>query len=692
MKRSHTARVLFPVLFLVLAASCGGGGGGGGQVAATPVVAPSVAVTSPTVSGVTDEREVTVRGTAVPGSGAIADVRVNALSASTSDGFATWSVTVPLKSGDNAFAIVVEDDQGNATSVPFDVSLEQTSPILVDPRGVVADGAKGRLFVTDNARREVLSVDLGSGARKIVSGLEVGSGPLFETLTDIVFDEPNKRLFVLDVIFQSIFEVDLTTGNRRVVAATTTSDPLSLVGTTAMALGPGPDDLCTVSVLAGLLRVELSTGDIFGISDDEPALGPPLVSPRGLTVDAATGTAFVSDDGIDGVFAVDVATGKRTILSGNGVAAGPLFGFPAAVDVDPVLGLVVVEQLGALVAVDLGSGNRTTLSSASVGSGEPFSVMSDVAVFKDFAYVADPARNLLVRVDLVSGDRSNLGGTFVGSGRFLRNVPALERSSDEPLFATINDFGNDAIVAIDPRDGQRSDVSSTTVGLGEEFFGVRDVSNNPDSVVLLVVDDDDRLFGVNKETGFRIVLEDAATASDLSSIDRVIWTTFGLQAVLLDRVSESLLLLDLGNGFRDVLATGLIGAEDIAIDAVGERVIVVTGSALLAVDLATGVTEVVSSVDDPGASVDEYSSVAVDGKRGIAYVRDGELDKLLAIDLTTGARTLVADDFRGAGLDLEGDGSPTVSEDGETVFLFQSKAAAILAVTAATGDRVIVSR
>lgn len=98
-------------------------------------VAPSVALTSPTTAASTATATQTVTGTASDALSGISNVTVNGVSATTSDGFATWTVTVPLGYGTNGLTAVAFDGAGNATTTaPVNITLTAAptnNPLIV---------------------------------------------------------------------------------------------------------------------------------------------------------------------------------------------------------------------------------------------------------------------------------------------------------------------------------------------------------------------------------------------------------------------------------------------------------------------------------------------------------------------------------------------------------------------------------
>lgn len=98
-------------------------------------VAPTVALTSPVTAASTATTTQTVTGTASDALSGISNVTVNGVSATTSDNFATWTVTVPLGYGTNGLTAVAFDGAGNATTTaPVNITLTTAptnNPLIV---------------------------------------------------------------------------------------------------------------------------------------------------------------------------------------------------------------------------------------------------------------------------------------------------------------------------------------------------------------------------------------------------------------------------------------------------------------------------------------------------------------------------------------------------------------------------------
>jgi DNA-binding beta-propeller fold protein YncE len=299
---------------------------------------------------------------------------------------------------------------------------------LANPQGVRLDPDGGAALVADGAR--LVRVDLATGDITELTGM----GPAFGNAMGLVVDAPNRRAFVADALLAAVLAVDLDTGERTVVADTDLAFPAAVAFDAAAGRV-----LVADTVRDAALAVDAATGAVAALWESSFGAGAPLASPRDVALDGDR--ALVAD------FArglVAVAT-DRAALDGG----GPDFQVPLGVAVDAVGGraLVADSAAAALFAVDLATGARTIVADGFAG---PIGVAHDAA--RDMAYVLDGA--VFLDVDLATGDRAPLPA---GSGPVLV-VPrgfALDAAHGRLL---VVDDGLDALLAVDLATGARSEI------------------------------------------------------------------------------------------------------------------------------------------------------------------------------------------------------------------------------------------
>jgi hypothetical protein len=213
----------------------------------------------------------------------------------------------------------------------------------------------------------IQSLDLSTGDRLTVSGGSVGTGPDLEQPLSISVTA--GQIYVLErgddwAGGPLVLGVAPSTGNRWIISNWTRGtgpsfdDPSSIAryGNTALVADYSLD---------AILGVDLTTGDRRIISDASRGSGPLFVLPTAIAVDGDW--ALVGDRGIGAVIAVDLRTGDRHLHSSGyartGLAGnGPAFSWSNGIS---ILGDVIYltnRILDAVFALDLLTGERVILS------------------------------------------------------------------------------------------------------------------------------------------------------------------------------------------------------------------------------------------------------------------------------------------------------------------------------------------
>ncbi|MCG8434721.1 MAG: PKD domain-containing protein, partial [Gammaproteobacteria bacterium] len=252
-------------------------------------------------------------------------------------------IAVDLDTGNRT---VISDDNDSATD-PVNPVEVGTGLGFFNPISVVAGG--NQAFVSDDAWKSVMKVNLDNGAREVLSDKDLddnsstvdpkGSGPEFIHPMGIAFN--NGQLLVVDNGLDAVIDVDLATGNRKIVSDLVNDVP-----------DRDPDQ-------------------------DKVGDGPGFVNPISISINADGTRALVVDEALDAVFAVDlnegVIKGNRMVLSDHydevtdpdnpaQRGSGPRFFSPRDISVDGSRALVVDGEWDALFEVDLITGDRKLIS------------------------------------------------------------------------------------------------------------------------------------------------------------------------------------------------------------------------------------------------------------------------------------------------------------------------------------------
>jgi DNA-binding beta-propeller fold protein YncE len=279
-------------------------------------------------------------------------------------------------------------------------------PAIQGLASLAADLDSGIIYVGSSTSDSISRVDLVSGERTILSSNTLGTGALIGNIRGLFADPANNRLFMLDADSASLDLVDTSSGDRiRMTGGFVGSGP-SMSLPVALTFDSASDTAYIVDQsLSAVFAVDTLLGTRQIISDDSSA-GTPFTEPTGIALDADNGRLLVTDNGTGNtltvtLYAVDLATGARTVLSSLGTGSGENFTRLEDVEFVPDRGLAIVTTGESLIIVDLQSGNRTLLASSLSGNGESISNLSDIAF--------DPKTNL------VYGWNPNFEAVFVYS-------------------------------------------------------------------------------------------------------------------------------------------------------------------------------------------------------------------------------------------------------------------------------------
>jgi hypothetical protein len=295
---------------------------------------------------------------------------------------------------------------------------------------------------------ELLSITP-AGTRTLISdAMSAGSGPVMRFPVGLAFDD--DTLYTADAALDAVGVIDPVTGARSIISGYAIgSGPTFLGGLGAHHDATGARVLGYDNGVPQLVAVGVHDGARAILSSATIGNGPPLVVALDMAVVGTT--AFVL--GIDDIRAIDLLTGDRSIVSSSTVGTGPLLqpAFQAALTSDLTGQLLWVLNDGRLLAVDVATGNRTALADDSTGTGPAISPCHDV--------VYDATRLLLVQFDAVldldpvTGNRVYLSGGGAGAG------PALSfarfAAHDGHRLLVTSDF-NKLVGAVDLLTGNRN--------------------------------------------------------------------------------------------------------------------------------------------------------------------------------------------------------------------------------------------
>jgi len=631
------------------------------------------------------------------------------------------------------------------TSVNGRVIDSSGAPVaLADIDYVDVNGTRATLDVTDPGRWTTRAIAVTDGGNTLdfvlaltAGGMQQGSVEVENFIAhggfgDSVYDAANNRILVADAGTQALLSVDPSTGLRAVI-----SSPDVGTGPNFQSIRGITLDAANSRVLAvdwrreTLTAIDLATGNRTDISSVSIGTGPIIDGPNDVVIDAANDRALIAAYQASAVIAVDLGTGNRTVISDsdgpnnddvNPVGTGPELGFMQGIGLDSASNRALVSanydpgtgSVEAIIAIDLANGNRSILSDESTGTGPNFSSPLDMVVDSpgNRVLVADQTQGLF-SIDLANGNRTVVTKPtdFYGANESRVQSVALDAAAD---VGYVPDSTQDVIFEVDLGTTTRTVLSSSDIGSGAietEIYSMtgiaHDVANNR---VLLPSRPGDLVVQADLGSGDRAVVSSAAVGAgpSFASTGNVAIDADGNRLILTDTGLNALIAMDLGSGNRSILSDNAsVGSgpafatpNDVALDLANDRAIVLDSTGLISVNLTTGDRTIIANdVTGAGPSIANADAVDIDVAAGFAYVADIYAPPVFQhwiykVNLASGDRSILSDSVSvgtGTALNFPQDLALDISGNRALVLNRGGVQPNLMAVDLTTGNRIIVS-
>ena len=715
--------------------ACGGGSGGNGDGGNGPLLpAPPVAkIQFPPPQSLTNQTSITVRGTAQDTDGSdITSIQVNGVAVESSDGFATWQVTLPLQLGENTLVVATADADGNTNPSAASVVVQAKAfPNLrgssVD--GLVVDTANNRALVVDSSFDALFAIDLASGERTVLSsnsGIDnflnqsvVGSGTNFRIPDSIQLDSESQRVllnekFSSSTTIRGTMAVDLNTGERIKFldqSAPGGSGPAFKLIRSSQ-LDHTNNRLLIMDGFNGDLRLftmDLASRNRSILSSKAVGAGPNFNTPLAITLDVANNLLYAADrinnQGV--VFAIDLDNGNRTIVSGINsgtlVGNGPEMISPVSIKFDSSnnRALIADRGVGALFIVDLNNGDRTRID----GEGPSFVSLLGADFFGEQQAVAlDQLLETLVMVDLITGDRQLLPNNAIGTGPRIESPHSFALTSDGLL---ISESAKSRLLNVNPDNGNRNVVVDAPEQFNFQGLTVDQRRNR--AFVFNHIGSSAELMVMDLSTKELRVLSSTTVGSgpDFITAEKITYHS-GLNRILVaDSGARALIAVNPDTGERSILSDNDSTGVDfdlptgLAVNRDGSRALVVDSNlgVLFDIDLATGARTILSGQNPEtgeiiGDAFDLFEATALvldeQNNRALITITDGESGPVVAVNLTTGEQTELPDSAI-TGIDFFSPEDLILDADNNRLLILESSKQAILVLDLKTQERVVVS-
>lgn len=378
---------------------------------------PEVDLLFPGYRSITDNPDLTIRGTARDKSG-ISQLTIDGRSATTTDGYANWHATFRMTSTGHYDPLIIATNNHNLLRfIEFHIQAVLTSDLIEATAGTgigfsnnlanLTVSLKGDIYVLDVGNNAILAVDPRQGNRSIVADPDTIGGLVF-VQPGLIAADPDGTLIVVDRYANGyrILRIDLTAGTEDIISTTQ--------------LYPGPRIQFPTGVAAGLdgtiyiadyqrravLSIDPDSGERRIVSDGTVA---PTYYPLAIAVDT-DGTLLVSDDGNGRLYRIDPETDARgsidhslllpsiegiALIDGDAIVVSS-----RTTGVDVQWRIVVCNSAGSVCSIVCDGNN---------GNGpEPLDFISSIGVEPGGTIIGldyHANRRAVMRIDPESGDR-----------------------------------------------------------------------------------------------------------------------------------------------------------------------------------------------------------------------------------------------------------------------------------------------
>lgn len=435
-------------------------------------------------------------------------------------------------SADRIFS--VDLTTGDRTVIADGTSIGSGATVL-EPTDVYINDLADTLYVVDRGTDKLYSIDINSGVRTNISApnllpTALGSGPVFSGAESLTVNAAEDTAYITDTLNDGVMSIDLSTGDRAMVTDNTATASPDLTDPAHLAL---VDDQFFISKLSGtdlglqtytlgdtdrsryaypsagaghalgsiygidtapngrfalftivagstgnVVYLDLTTGDRILVSDN--SINPANGAPFGVIISPESDSAYIPSRTTDNIYRLDLDNDTVEVISSSTVGTGNNFNNAINQDVDFASGKIwAVDNPNRIWEVDIDTGDRTEISCYNImgcpdsvppATFAPQDVKADLA--NNRLLVSLYGQNALIEVDLNTGERNVVSDDSVGSGTNLNLARQLSVDSANNQ-AWVMSRGN-GLIHVDLNTGDRTGLfskSNTRINL-TDFYGV----------------------------------------------------------------------------------------------------------------------------------------------------------------------------------------------------------------------------
>ncbi len=624
---------------------------------------------------------------------------------SAGDYFTLTQTTLTIGGVNDTFSVTtIADTQAPTAFITFPPTLSLTESESIIVRGTASDNLSGVTAVYVNG--EIANTTDGFQNWSLPVNLSSGKNTLTVSTLDAESNEDNSA-----------------TQASIVVKGSELNEPA------AITLDKTNNRVLLISVETNeLLAIDLTSNSMTVLSDSSGSID--FNEPNGIALDIANNRALVADGDLNSITAVDLSTGERTAFAED--AETPM-GDATSIVIDDTnnRALVIDSNESRIVAVNLDTQAISVLSDEDTANSiqifiNPSGIVLDSKHNRALVTDRDDEGYLvLLAVDLASGartlisDNSSQGATSITHAWGV----VLDSDSNRALAVSYYDDDSVAIVAIDITTGIQSVLSDeanagSAISFDDPFGITLDKDNNR---ALLTDSELNVVIAMDLTTGVRTSFfsNETPNANHLfGDPERIIVDANNNRALVTDSNLGAKLAIDLNTGERTVLSSNQTAdgfnkrsfPKAMTLDATNNRVLVtaslsdieglavraiIADNALIAIDLTTGHRTIISDNDTPdgGEVLDAPVGVTLDSNNNRVLILEGGRTAygLVAVDLTTGIRSVFSNNTTPDDQNTFSKVSHVTLDSANNRALVTSSNIGILAVDLALGTRTILS-
>lgn len=518
------------------------------------------------------------------------------------------------------------------------------------------------LFFVDDNSDGIFQLDKLTGDLTLVSGMYKGSGVRLNFPGSMIYDNSSNKLLVSNKSPGALLSVDLNSGNRTTIWQEDETLGESLI-TDAIAYHPVRNTAYIADRRQdAIYAVNIATGTRVILSQTGIGAGPDLGTVGDMCLDIENSLLYAVDLISDSLISINLDTGDREVISGGMYGFGPDFARPWLVEYDKPNNRAFVydSDQDAIFEVNLANGARSFISSISNGSGATFDSISDLewVEAENSLYALDLTKEQVTKVDVTTGNRStyySVPGYGLGEG-FSNPVSIAIDGNTDKLF--VSNYSPAKVITLDVPTITRSPLSSADVGSGAQFVGAFSLDYDEANNQLFVIDwYQSSLFSVDASNGDRQIIasDNIGVGVDIGITDDIVYDSVHNRAYIANNrfTGREILSVDIDTGDRSNILTNTESILSLAYDEKRDQLYFTDIDSKGIYNRYLGNT-ISSSSYGNGPKLLSPAALALDTINDRILVADGELNAILAVSPENGDRVLLSEE----GLDKEGSGIP----------------------------------